>query len=124
MQLIGNSVTYRALRTTDDWIFERRILLHRQKWWQYTKEYLQPELGEWGCPELATMYSIHRSFFLQGQLKEAEELGLEILSRRKDILGEDHPDTLRVMGSLIDIPGPGSMDRGSENNRASNGREM
>jgi hypothetical protein len=36
----------------------------------------------------------------QGRLKEAEEIGVEVLALQKEILGEKHPDTIRSMANL------------------------
>ena len=43
---------------------------------------------------LATIYSD------LGNLKEAEELELQVLDMRKKLLGAEHPDTLLSMGNL------------------------
>ncbi|KAF7761692.1 hypothetical protein Agabi119p4_9684 [Agaricus bisporus var. burnettii] len=39
-------------------------------------------------------------YFEQGQWKEAEALYLVVVEKRKQLLGDDHPDTLRSMGNL------------------------
>ena len=36
----------------------------------------------------------------QGRWEEAEALEIEVLEKRKQVLGEDHPDTLRSMENL------------------------
>jgi hypothetical protein len=36
----------------------------------------------------------------QGRWKDAEELGLQVLERRKRVLGAEHPDTLTGMATL------------------------
>ena len=41
--------------------------------------------------------STHRD---AGRLKDAEALGVEVVEKRKRVLGDDHPDTLKSMLSL------------------------
>jgi hypothetical protein len=36
----------------------------------------------------------------QGRWEEAEQLDVQVMETRKEMLGEDHPDTLRSMSSL------------------------
>ncbi|KAJ7635644.1 hypothetical protein B0H17DRAFT_1279709 [Mycena rosella] len=42
-------------------------------------------------------------YWLVGRLKDAEQLELAVLEDRRDILGDDHPDTLYAMGGLASI---------------------
>lgn len=46
------------------------------------------------------MLVLAAAYFQQGLYKEGEELELQVLAGRKKILGDDHLDTLRVMGDL------------------------
>ncbi|KAJ6547782.1 hypothetical protein DFH09DRAFT_1505737 [Mycena vulgaris] len=41
-----------------------------------------------------------RLYFYADRLKNAEQLELAVVERRRTVLGEDHPDTLHAMGSL------------------------
>jgi hypothetical protein len=35
-----------------------------------------------------------------GEYQKAEELNVVVLEKQKQVLGENHPDTLRTMGNL------------------------
>ena len=39
-------------------------------------------------------------YWNQGRLKDAEVLEVMVMEKRKELLGEDHPDTLLSMGNL------------------------
>ncbi|KAJ7631516.1 P-loop containing nucleoside triphosphate hydrolase protein [Mycena rosella] len=45
-------------------------------------------------------YEYGRLYRWADRLKDAEQLQLAVLEDRRDILGEDHPDTLQAMGNL------------------------
>ena len=50
--------------------------------------------------ELSIATGIARVYYEQGQWNKAEELDVVIMEKRKQLLGEDHPDTLCSMGNL------------------------
>ncbi|KAJ7496391.1 hypothetical protein FB451DRAFT_1549555 [Mycena latifolia] len=51
-------------------------------------------------PVYITMYTLALTYFNLGQYKEAEKLWVTVMMKRKQVLGEDHPDTLRTMYNL------------------------
>jgi tetratricopeptide (TPR) repeat protein len=57
-------------------------------------------LGEEHPDTLGTMNDLAATFYEQGRLSEAEELGLRVLEKRKRVLGEEHPDILTSMSGL------------------------
>ena len=46
------------------------------------------------------MANLARTYFDQGNLEEAEQLGVQVLDMRKKVLGAEHPDTLISMANL------------------------
>ncbi|KAF2793317.1 hypothetical protein K505DRAFT_244611 [Melanomma pulvis-pyrius CBS 109.77] len=46
------------------------------------------------------MNNLASTYWNQGQWKEAEELGMQVLEIRKRVLGEEHPNTLLSMYNL------------------------
>ncbi|KAF8139574.1 kinase-like domain-containing protein [Mycena galopus ATCC 62051] len=59
-------------------------------------------LGDNHPESLKIMAKLVRAYTECGQLKRAEELGLEVFKKQKEVLGEDHPATLWTMGLLAD----------------------
>jgi hypothetical protein len=49
---------------------------------------------------LTSMDNLALTYCEQGRLDEAEELNLEVMEKRRKILGADHPDTLTSMNNL------------------------
>ena len=49
---------------------------------------------------LTSMANLARTYAGKGNLKEAEQLGVQALDMRKKLLGAEHPDTLISMGNL------------------------
>jgi hypothetical protein len=49
---------------------------------------------------LTSMGSLASTYYCQGKLNEAEQLGILVLDMRKKLLGAKHPDTLTSMGDL------------------------
>ena len=49
------------------------------------------------------MTNLATTYMSQGQWKEAEELGVQLMEIRKRVLGEEHPDTLLSMHNLAFI---------------------
>jgi tetratricopeptide (TPR) repeat protein len=47
-----------------------------------------------------TLASLASALSAQGRIGEAEKLNIEAMERSKEILGEEHPDTLKMMGNL------------------------
>jgi tetratricopeptide (TPR) repeat protein len=47
-----------------------------------------------------TLASLASALSAQGRIGEAEKLNIEAIERSKEILGEEHPDTLKMMGNL------------------------
>jgi hypothetical protein len=43
-------------------------------------------------------------------LKDAEVLEVVVMEKRKEVLGDDHPDTLLSMGNLAYIQEPGPLE--------------
>ncbi|KAL2812230.1 Tetratricopeptide repeat-domain-containing protein [Aspergillus cavernicola] len=46
------------------------------------------------------MANLASTYWNQGQWKEAEELGIQVLETRKQVLGPEHPNTLTSMHNL------------------------
>jgi hypothetical protein len=46
------------------------------------------------------MASLAATYHQQGRSREAEEIYVEVLKLRTDVLGEKHPDTIESMASL------------------------
>jgi hypothetical protein len=46
------------------------------------------------------MGNLARTYSALGEHQKAKELNLTVLEKRKHVLGENHPDTLRTMGNL------------------------
>ncbi|KAI9657065.1 MAG: hypothetical protein M1821_003231 [Bathelium mastoideum] len=98
-QVLGNESTtrlYAMLRLADVYHLQRRFeevegLLKQNS----SSEKLQPTgMGRFAIFRRARLYSE------QGQLKEAEELFMQVLDVEKQILGQDHLDTLTTLWSL------------------------
>ena len=57
-------------------------------------------LGEKHPDIIESMANLATTYHQQGQSKKAEEIKIEVLQLRKEVLGEKHPDTISSMASL------------------------
>jgi hypothetical protein len=57
-------------------------------------------LGDTHPESLKIMTELIRTYTQCGQLKRAEELGVAVFKKQKEVLGEDHPFTLWTMSQL------------------------
>ena len=54
-----------------------------------------------GHPDtLTSMNNLATTYGNQGRYKEAESLFLQVMEKRRSLLGEEHPDTLTSMNNL------------------------
>lgn len=63
------------------------------------KQVLGPEHPD----TLTSTANLASTYWDQGQLNEAEELGVQVLELQKQVLGPEHPDTLTSMAKLAYI---------------------
>ncbi|KAL0634225.1 hypothetical protein Q9L58_006842 [Maublancomyces gigas] len=98
-QLVANLVMtdYRQGGGED---FGRRVLPHLEACWWYIKFYLQSATGDDNWCIIRSMASMEFGFSYQGRIKEAEEVGTQVLAIQTRVLGEVHPDTLVSMSCL------------------------
>ena len=50
-------------------------------------------LGEKHPDTIESMASLADTYYQQGRSREAEEIDVEVLDLRREVLGEKHPDT-------------------------------
>jgi len=92
LTIIGSSVSSKF--KTEDFKYRHTLLQHITK----CMTLLGPDnIGLSVPPSIALVY--HE----QGHWREAEELGVAIMEKRRQLLGDDHPDTLKSMEYLLCI---------------------
>ena len=60
-------------------------------------------LGKEHPDSLISMGNLVLTYRDQGQLKEAEELQVQVMETRKQVLGKEHPDLLKSMANLASM---------------------
>ena len=89
--IISCSVGYR----TEDYIFRRRLVPHIKASYQYAAEMkINEENDDSMCSKLALVFKEN------GDWTKAEKLYIQAMIKRKEILGQEHPDTLTSMANL------------------------
>ena len=66
----------------------------------YVTDMRKKVLGAEHPHTLQSMANLASTYFDQGNLKEAEQLEVQVLYMRKKVLGTEHPHTLRSMENL------------------------
>jgi hypothetical protein len=59
-------------------------------------------LGE-NHPATLTMSNLINTYHWLGRLNKAAELGVLVMEKRKEIQGEDHPETVWIMTELVSM---------------------
>ena len=80
---------------------------NRQLWREYLPHALsllgEREFHEQQEQYIDYMHDVGRCLYSDGRYNEAEELEVQVMETRKQVLGPEHPDTLTSMGSLASI---------------------
>jgi tetratricopeptide (TPR) repeat protein len=66
---------------------------------------LQKQGGDDQPSTLTSMDNLALTYWYQGRWKEAEELGMQVMEIRTQVLGSEHPDTLTSMVNLASTSG-------------------
>ena len=89
LSILGLSISWSF--NMEDYKYRRRLLQHIT---MAKRGFNAKEISDLLAENIALVYSE------QGQWKEAEALQVVVMEKRKDALGEEHPDTLSSMANL------------------------
>ncbi|KAL7276546.1 hypothetical protein RUND412_000469 [Rhizina undulata] len=96
--LVASTIVTDNQKSSDDWIFERRILSHLNACQRHISEYFTGPDNTLKATQAT--WTIGAAFNQLGFLNQAEELYRRSLAGKEKALGSDHPSTLATVNNM------------------------